>query len=101
MRFFICLLLSFSLTQCITYDFSRRIVQQGNLLPQPKIELLHIGMSKQETAILMGTSLINPMFNNNRWDYAYTYRRGSGPLEIRRLSIDFHGDRIAKIINQP
>lgn len=76
-------LIAGSLTQCMSYDFSRRIVQQGNLLPQDKIERLKVGMSKEDTAILMGTSLLSPLFNNDRWDYAYTWRRGSGSTEIR------------------
>lgn len=59
-------------------------------------------MSKQDVAILMGTSLISPTFNNHRWDYAYTWRRGSGRLEIRHLSLYFSkNDRLNKIEHQP
>lgn len=95
------LLLACLLTNCVAYDFSRRIVQQGNLLPQDKIARLHIGMSKQDVAILMGTSLISPTFNNNRWDYAYTYRRGSSSLAVRNLSLYFKNDRLMVIDHHP
>lgn len=89
---FIALLSSFTLTQCVSYDFSRRISQQGNLLPQSKIERLKLGMSKNEVAILMGTSLLSPTFNHDRWDYAYTWRRGTGPLLVRSIALYFaHG----------
>jgi outer membrane protein assembly factor BamE len=85
-----------TLTHC-SYDFSRRVVKQGNLLPQARIERLKIGMSKNDVAILMGTSLLSPTFNNNRWDYAYTCRKGSGPLLIRRLSLYFANETLTRI----
>ncbi len=91
-------LVLFSLCNCAQYDFSKRIVQQGNLLPAEKIQQLKPGMSKDEVAILMGTSLMSPMFNNERWDYAYTYRKGSGKSDtIRKLSVYFSNNRVSKI----
>ncbi|ASQ47168.1 Outer membrane protein assembly factor BamE precursor [Legionella clemsonensis] len=97
----ITIMLSFSLTNCISYDYARRIVQQGNLLPQSKIERLKLGMSKNDVAILMGTSLLSPTFNNERWDYAYTWRRGAGPLTVRYLSLYFSHNRLVKIEHKP
>ncbi len=92
----VCVLL---LANCMSYDFSRRIVQQGNLLPQEKMERLKIGMSKEDVSILMGTSMLSPTFNNERWDYAYTWRRGSGANEVHNLSLYFNHDRLARIEN--
>lgn len=94
-------LLALSLTQCISYDFSRRIVQQGNLIPLEKIERLKKGMSKDDAAILMGTSLLSPTFNNDRWDYAYTWRKGSGPMEIRNASLYFSRGSLVRIEHKP
>ena len=82
---------------CNNYDFSQRIVQQGNLLPQTKIERLTLGMSKNDVAILMGTSLISPLFNNDHWDYAYTWRRGNNTAEIRHVSLYFKNNLLVKI----
>lgn len=90
-----------SLTNCASYDFSRRYVQQGNLLPQSKIERLHIGMSKQDAGVLMGNSLLSSNFNNNRWDYVYTWRKGSGKPAIRNLTLYFTNDRLARIEHHP
>ncbi|WED42576.1 outer membrane protein assembly factor BamE [Legionella cardiaca] len=95
------IILSFALTSCISYDLSRRLVQQGNLLPQSKIERLRIGMSKQDAAILMGTSLLSPTFNNDRWDYAYTWRKGGRPLIIRNLSLYFAHGKLVRIEHKP
>ena len=93
--------LALSLTNCMSYDFSRRVVQQGNLLSPEKINRLHLGMSKNDTAILMGTRLISPTFNDNRWDYAYTWRKGSGATAIRHLTLYFTQEKLARIEHQP
>lgn len=93
--------LTLFLTNCMSYDFARRIVQQGNLLPQEKLARLKIGMSKDDAAILMGTSLLSPTFNNNRWDYAYSLRKGNGPTTIRHVSLYFTQDRLAQIEKKP
>lgn len=95
--FLICIALLLSLTNCAYYDFSRRIVQQGNLLPQAKVDRLKIGMSKEDTAILMGTSLLSPTFTNDRWDYAYTRRKGNDSPHVRHLSLYFSQGRLARI----
>jgi outer membrane protein assembly factor BamE len=94
-------LMTITLTQCVSYDFSRRIVQQGNLIPSSKIERLKLGMTKEEVAILMGNSLISPLFTNDRWDYAYTWRKGNGTREIRNAVLYFSHDRVVKIEHTP
>lgn len=98
---FISIILSLTLTQCASYDFARRITQQGNLLPQSKVDRLRVGMSKNDAAILMGTSIMSPTFNNERWDYAYTWRRGTGPIAIKTVVIYFKGNSIARIEHKP
>ncbi|STX27794.1 small protein A [Legionella beliardensis] len=92
---------SLSLTQCMSYDFARRVVQQGNLLPQEKIERLRAGMSKEDVAILMGTSLLSPTFNNDRWDYAYTWRRGNSATEVRNVVLYFKHNTLVTIEHRP
>lgn len=91
------IVLTLSLTNCTSYDLSRKIVQQGNLLPSALVDRLKVGMSKEDTATLLGTSQLSDTFNENRWDYAYTWRRGSGPLLIKNLVIYFNHGRIARI----
>lgn len=93
--------LALSLTNCMSYDFARRVVQQGNLLTQEKLSRLKIGMSKNDAAILMGTSLMSPMFNNDRWDYAFTLRKGNGQPNVQNLTLYFTNDRLARIEHKP
>ena len=99
--FFIAIALILSLTNCASYDFSRRVIQQGNLLPQATTDRLRIGMSKEDAAILVGTSLLSPTFNNDRWDYAYTSHKGNRPMHIRNLSLYFSQGRLVRIEHQP
>ena len=87
--FLMGIIFTLTLTQCSSFDFSRRVAQQGNLLPQAKLERLKLGMSKNDVAILMGTSLLSPTFNTDRWDYAYTWRRGHSALTIKTVSLYF------------
>jgi outer membrane protein assembly factor BamE len=97
LKLFITPLLMLSLTHCASYDFSKRVVQQGNLLPEKKIKQLKPGMSKEDVAVLMGTSLLSPTFNNNRWDYVYTWRKGSGSDAVRHVNIYFSNNRVTRI----
>ena len=93
--------ITLSFVGCSAYDFSRREVQQGNLLPQRLVDRLKIGMSKDDTTTLLGTSLLSPAFNQDRWDYAYTWRRGSGPLLIKRISLYFNHGTLVRIERNP
>ena len=93
--------LAITLSGCLSYDLSRQEVQQGNLLPEDKLEQLKIGMSKEDTANLMGTSLLSPLFNNNRWDYAYTLRIKSAPLQVKTVTLFFEHDQLVKIDRKP
>lgn len=89
--------LGFALTHCASYDFARRNVEQGNLLPQKKITKLKIGMSKQEVAVLLGSSLLSPTFHNDRWDYVYTHHKGNAKIYIKYLSLYFVNDLLQKV----
>ncbi len=98
---FTCVMLTLTLANCASYDFSRKIVQQGNLLQQPVVDRLKIGMSKDDTATLLGNSLLSPTFDNDRWDYAYTYRKGNSPMEVRNLSLYFKHGSLVHIEHKP
>lgn len=93
----LCVALLLSLSHCSSYDFSRRIVQQGNILSPTQIQKLKIGMSKENVAIIMGSSLLKSPFTSNRWDYAYTWSKGSGPLRICHLVLYFKNNRLVQI----
>lgn len=91
------LFMTAALLGCKNYDFSRKYVQQGNILSKARVDRLKIGMSKSDVAILMGTSSISPLFNNDRWDYAYTWRKTNKPMIVRHLVLTFKNDRLVHI----
>ena len=99
--FIIISLTSFLLSACVPYDFSRRVVQQGNLLPAKRVNRIKVGMSKQQVAVILGSSLLTPTFSQNRWDYAYTWRKGSGTMIVKNATVYFSGDRVSRIEHHP
>ena len=65
---------------------------------------MRIGMPKKDVAILMGTSMLSPLFNNNRWDYVYTWRKGMGKMDKRYVVLYFKNGRLSSIeknVTQP
>lgn len=95
-RLYLCTL-CICLTQCISYDLSRKVVEQGNLLPDKKLQALHTGMRKEDVEILMGSSLIASPFDPNRWDYAYTYQEKGRFTTIKRATLYFRNGRLVSI----
>ena len=60
-----------------------------------------IGMYKTDVAIALGTSLITPTFQKNRWDYVFTWQKGEGPVMVKRVELYFVNDKLVQIINKP
>ena len=72
-------------------------IQQGNLFSKTQVEALKPGMTKRQVILTMGSpSVINP-FQQSRWDYISTLRRGNGRMETKALVLYFEGDSLARI----
>ena len=72
-------------------------IQQGNLFNKAQVESLKPGMSKRQVMLTMGSpSVINP-FQQSRWDYISTFRRGNGRMDTKDLVLYFEGDSLGKI----
>lgn len=87
------------ITGCTSYNFTGRAIQQGNYLPAEKLKLLKTGMSRSEVKALLGDSLIAPVFQEERVDYAYTYQPPNKPVQVQSISLYFKHDRLDKIIS--
>jgi outer membrane protein assembly factor BamE len=72
-------------------------VQQGNLLEQEMIDGLRPGMSKRQVALVMGTPAINSPFHQNRWDYISTFAEDGGDMEVKRFTLYFENDVLARM----
>jgi outer membrane protein assembly factor BamE len=72
-------------------------IQQGNLFSKAQVDSLKPGMTKRQVMLTMGSpSVVNP-FQQARWDYISTYRRGNGRMDTKDLTLYFEGDSLTKI----
>ena len=76
----------------------RIAIQQGNAVDQEMLDQLDIGMEQSKVRFIMGTPLLVDPFNQDRWDYIYSLRPGSGSEVRQRVSLYFDdSDRLARI----
>ena len=88
------LLLPLALAACVY----RVDVQQGNLLKDKDILQVEVGMTRSQVQFLLGTPMVADSFHRDRWDYAYTLRKGRSPnIERRWVVVYFENDRVSKI----
>ena len=72
-------------------------VQQGNVLTEEMLAQLAPGMEKRKVRFLLGTPILVDTFNQDRWDYIYTFARGGGTIEQRQVTLFFEDERLARI----
>jgi outer membrane protein assembly factor BamE len=70
-------------------------VPQGNFISEPMTLNLREGMSRDQVRAILGTPLLVDPFRNDRWDYVFEIRRGSGATEKRRFFVLFKDDQLA------
>jgi outer membrane protein assembly factor BamE len=82
------------LTGCVY----RMDIQQGNYLDGKDVSKLKLGMTRSQVRYLLGTPMVEDVFNQNRWDYIYYYKRGyvRRPLESRVI-VYFNGDKVQRL----
>ena len=72
-------------------------IQQGNLLSKQLVDSLKPGMTKRQVTLVMGSPSVVSPFQQNRWDYVSTIRRGNGRMETKDLVLYFENDSLARI----
>lgn len=72
-------------------------VQQGNLFDKDTVESLKEGMTKRQVLLVMGSPAVVSPFDQNRWDYVSTMRRGRNKMETKDLTLHFKDDALVKI----
>ncbi|NDH08892.1 MAG: outer membrane protein assembly factor BamE [Gammaproteobacteria bacterium] len=90
-----------SLSGCNLLSFARVHTQQGNVLSKERMQNVKIGMHKTDVAIALGTSLITPTFQKNRWDYVFTWQKSEGPVMVKRVELYFEHDKLVAIKKIP
>ncbi len=72
-------------------------VQQGNLFNKEQVETLKPGMSKRQVLVVMGSPSIVSPFDQDRWDYVSTIKRGRGKMDSKDLVLYFENESLARI----
>lgn len=72
-------------------------IQQGNIVGRQMLGQLEIGMTRSKVRFIMGTPLLVDPFNQDRWDYLYSLRPGSGEAVRQRVTLHFVDDQLARI----
>lgn len=82
---------SVALTGCVY----RMDIQQGNYLDGHTVHQLKVGMTRSQVRYLLGTPMVEDVFNRDRWDYIYYYKRGyvRRPIESR-VVVYFQGGKV-------
>lgn len=76
-------------------------IQQGNALPEDKVEQLEVGMSQRQVKFLLGTPLLTHPFEPDRWDYIYYLKRGHEKPVEKRLTVFFKEGKVVDIQKSP
>ncbi len=72
-------------------------IQQGNVITQEMVNQLRPGMTRSQVQYVMGTPLLDDIFNQDRWDYVYSLQPGNEPRTQKTVSIFFDDNRLSSI----
>lgn len=97
-RSLLALLLALSLAGCSNFRFPwvhKINVQQGHIITQEMVDQLKIGMTKRQVRFVIGNSLLPNTFNDDRWEYPYSVRKGSdGDITSYLFVVHFKNDKL-------
>lgn len=83
-----------ALTGCVY----RMDIQQGNYLDGKTVSQLKVGMTRSQVRYLLGTPMVQDIFDNDRWDYIYYYKRGYVRRPVQsRVIVYFNGDKVQRL----
>jgi outer membrane protein assembly factor BamE len=77
------------LSGCAFPGVYRIDVPQGNIITQEMVDQLRPGLNKRQVTFILGTPLIRDTFDQDRWDYLYSFQPGGGERVQERLTVYF------------
>lgn len=73
-------------------------IQQGHIITEEMVNNLKLGMTKRQVRFVLGNSLTPNLFNDDRWDYPYSIRKGSeGEITQYLYTVYFEHDKLVKM----
>ena len=73
-------------------------IRQGNALDDATLARLEPGMERSKVVYLLGTPAVDSVFHPDRWDYLFVFAPRGTAQEVRRITLFFEGDRVARIV---
>jgi len=89
------LIMTLALGACV--PSYRADTQQGNVVTAEMVSTLKPGMTKRQVRYVLGTPLVTDPFHQDRWDYVYSFQKGSGQRSQQRLTVIFKDDALVSI----
>lgn len=72
-------------------------IPQGNIITQEMVDQLRPGLTKRQVTFILGTPLIRDTFDQDRWDYLYSFQPGGGERAQERLTVHFENNVLTHI----
>ncbi|MBE8716179.1 outer membrane protein assembly factor BamE [Cellvibrio polysaccharolyticus] len=99
-RYLLVSILVASLAGCSNFRFPgvhKINIQQGHIITEEMVSQLQLGQTKRQVRFVLGNTLLPDTFNDDRWDYYYSLRRGSdGTLSKYLFTTWFEGDKLVR-----
>lgn len=99
-RVFLALVFIVGLSACSSFRFPgvyKIGIQQGHIITQEMVDQLRLGMNKRQVRFVLGNTLLPDTFNDDRWDYPYSVRRGSqGDITQYLYTVYFENDKLVR-----
>jgi outer membrane protein assembly factor BamE len=97
MRLILAIFATMALGCLLSGCIYRMDIQQGNFLEGKSVDQLQVGMTRTQVRYLLGTPMVPDLFDKDRWDYLYYFRRGHlRPVAQRHLVVFFKDDKVAR-----
>jgi outer membrane protein assembly factor BamE len=75
----------------------RMDVLQGNVVTREQVQVLQVGMGREQVRNVLGTPLLASVFHAQRWDYVFTFQRQGQEPQQRRVSVFFKDDALERV----
>jgi outer membrane protein assembly factor BamE len=97
-RILLVTLCALTLSSCGIFPGVHKLnIQQGHIITPEMASQLKMGMSKRQVRFVLGSTLLPDTFNDNRWDYFYSIKRGSDDSYAKHLyTVYFENDKLVK-----
>lgn len=74
-------------------------VQQGNFVSNESLAKLKVGMTESQVRFILGAPLLIDVFHENRWDYVFHLKKGTGEMTKNHVTVFFKNNVVEQFEN--